>query len=174
MRDYAPFFESSDRQVAELGVAESFLASLAAQRNQRYRDLRVYSPDPPDCVCANEQRELVAIEISEVVCSEAARRTDKGENVVRVWRPGELREHIARQVATKDAKLFHGGPYAELIVCLFTDEPLLTVESVRGELEGFSFNQQAQVSAAYLLLSHTPGHQTYPLFWLPLINRALT
>ena len=67
MRDYASFFEWSDRQVAELGVAESFLASLAAQRNQLYRDLRMYSPDPPDCVCRNEQHELVAIEISEVV-----------------------------------------------------------------------------------------------------------
>jgi hypothetical protein len=172
MREYASFFEWSDRQGAEFGVAESFVASLAAQRNRRYRDLRAYSPDPPDCVCVNEQHELVAIEISEVVCSEAAGRTAKGENVVRVWRPGELREHIARQVATKDAKSFHGGPYAELIVCLFTDEPLLTVEAVRGELEGFSFDRQTQVNAAYLLLSHTPGHQTYPLFGLPLDNAA--
>jgi len=172
MRDYAPFFQWSDRQGAEFGVAESLLASLAAQHHHPYRELRTYSPDPPDCVCLNAQHELVAIEVSEVVCSEAARRTAKGENVVRMWRPGELREHIARQVAAKDAKSYHGGPYAELVVCLFTDEPMLTVESVRAELLGFCCGRQSQVTDAYLLLSYAPGQQSYPLCRLALNNAA--
>ena len=46
---------------------------------------------------------------------------------MRNWRPGELCDHIAAQLTQKEGQAFHGGLYAEIIVCMFTDEPVTSL-----------------------------------------------
>ena len=69
----------------------------------------------------------------------------KGESGYRVWRPGELTAAILALLLRKDAKTYRRGPFAELYVCLFADEPALTVEIARSELGSAVFGPFNQI-----------------------------
>lgn len=162
MKRYAAFFEWFDQGRKELGVVEELLESL----NRSGADLsspRLHRPDPPDCTCLNAAGDTLAVEVTEVVCEEAARLTAQGHDVMRVWRPGDLTSHIASRLADKDSKQFNGGPFAGTIVCLFTDEPMLTSQQARDELSGAAFGPYKQVTAAYLVMSYDPSSKVYPV-----------
>ncbi len=164
-RKYASFFEWPEKERKELGVVEELVSGLNAA-GLGLRNLRVQRPDPPDCVCDDMNGNPVAIEVAEIVCEDAARLNAQGQNVYRAWRPGELEKTIAARLSEKDTKSFHGGPYTEIAVCLFTDEPALTLDFAKRELSVASFGPFEQIGAAYLLFSYDPGSKSYPL--LPL------
>lgn len=163
MKTYASFFEWHDRGQKELGVVEELVVALNLSANLALHAPRLFSPDPPDCVCLNAAGESVAIEVAEVVCEKAVRLNAQGARVYRQWRPGELTGHVARELADKDAKSFHGGPYRSIIACLFTDEPALIVEQAESELAEHEFGPFAQLTAGYLLFSYQPATQAYPV-----------
>jgi hypothetical protein len=165
-RQYASFFEWPQKQGKELGVAEEFVGSMNAEFSLGLTDLRLQSPDPPDLTCLDAKGGRVAIEIAEVVCEEAVRRTAQGQEVLRVWRPGGLTSSIAALLHWKDAKIFHGGPFCQIYACLFTDEPMLALEAAREELAGSRFGPFRQISGAFLLFSYQPGTQSYPVIKL--------
>jgi hypothetical protein len=161
MKRYAGFFEWFDQGQKELGVVEELLESL----NRTGANLsapRLHTPDPPDCICLDAAGDVVAIEITEVVCEAAARLTAQGHDVTRIWKPGELREHVTSRLADKDSKHFNGGPFAKTVVCLFTDEPALTLPQAQEELS-VPFGPFKQITAAYLLMSYDPSTKTYPV-----------
>ncbi len=108
-KTYAPFFEWADKPQKEVGVAEHLLACLNRERMLGWHSLRSQLPDPPDCVCTAADGAAIAIEVAEVVCSEAAARTARGENVMRKWEPGDATAHIRELLQKKDAKTFLGG-----------------------------------------------------------------
>jgi N-methylhydantoinase A/oxoprolinase/acetone carboxylase beta subunit len=166
MKTYASFFEWHDKGRKELGVVEEMLEALNAHSSRRLHSPQEFTPDPPDCICFTGSGEMVAIEVAEIVCEEATRLNAQGSAVVRNWRPGELSAHIAAQLLNKDSKKFHGGPYLEIIACLFTDEPMITTAHARAELESQVFGPFAQLTEAYLLFSYDPGSQSYPVIRL--------
>lgn len=172
MKSYASFFEWPDRQRAELGVVEELIVTLRERSERRLLAPEIFRPDPPDCVCINEQGKTVAVEITEVVCSDAARLNAQGRDVFRYWRPGELHEHLSQQIEKKDKKQFHGGPYSEVMVCLFTDEPSLTIDRLGRDLAGAVFGPYVQVTAAYIVMSYDPSTRTYPVHTLKIENAA--
>lgn len=137
-RKYASFFEWPEKERKELGVVEELVSSLNVS-GLGLRNLRVQRPDPPDCVCDDPNGKPVAIEVAEIVCEDAARLNAQGHTVYRAWRPGDLAEKINARLAEKDAKIFHGGPFASVAVCLFTDEPALTVDFAKRELSSVTF-----------------------------------
>jgi hypothetical protein len=108
----------------------------------------------------------VAIEIAELVSEEAVRRTAAGEQVVRVWRPGDVISSVSTLLQRKDTKTFHGGPFSKTLVCLFTDEPTLTFEAARTELTSAKFGPFRQITGAFLLFSYQPGTKSYPVLTL--------
>jgi hypothetical protein len=165
MKRYAPFFEWIDQGRKELGVVEDLLESLN-RSGAGLSSPRLHRPDPPDCTCIDASGNVLALEVTEVVCETAARLTAQGQDVMRVWNPGELSTHIASRLADKDSKRFNGGPFAGTVVCLFTDEPMLTVQQARDELKGTAFGPFKQLTAAYLLMSYDTSTKTYPV--LPL------
>jgi len=162
MKEYASFFEWHDKPRKELGVLEDMLNSLNRTSGANYHSPQIHRPDPPDCICLNALGGHVAVEISELVCQEAARLTAQGEHVMRMWLPGELRKQIVQLLGEKDEKTFHGGPYAEIVVCLFTDEPMLGIGHVISELAASSFGPFRQLSSAFLVLSHDPNAKSCP------------
>lgn len=170
MRQYASFFEWYEKGPKELGVVESLVGALSRAHGVYLHSPAEHTPDPPDCVATNARGELVAIEVAEVVCETAARRNAQGKDVYRYWNPGELSEHVERVVLGKDRKVFHGGPYAEVIACLFTDEPALSVEFAAQELTGRVFGPVAQLTSAYLLFSYRPATKSYPAIRLELVR----
>ena len=168
MRRYASFFEWYDKGTKELGVAETLVEALNQAGESGLHSPIEFSPDPPDCVCQGANGDLVAIEVAEVVCERAARLVAQGHDVYRVWQPGELRSHVARELSDKDSKVFHGGPYQHIICCLFTDEPALSPEDAATELAATSFGPFKTLTAAYLLFSHSPAIKAYPFIRLTL------
>ena len=170
MKTYAPFFEWHEKGRKELGVVEQLIEALQQGAGLALHDPKEFTPDPPDCVCRNAAGESIAIEVAEVVCEEATRLNAQGQAVMRNWRPGELTEHVALVLTAKDGKRFHGGPYREVLACLFTDEPLLTVVQARAELAGRTFGPFGQLTRAFLLFSFESG--SYPLVELALHGMA--
>jgi hypothetical protein len=164
-RKYASFFEWPEKDRKELGIVEELVSGLNAL-GLGLRNLRVQRPDRPDCVCEDQNGNSVAIEVAEIVCDDAVRLNAQGHNVYRAWRPGDLGAAITARVGEKDTKTFHGGPFSTIAVCLFTDEPALTVDLTKRELESVGFGPYKQIGAAYLLFSYDPGSKSYPL--LPL------
>ena len=164
-RKYASHFEWPEKEGKELGVVEELLSGLNAL-GLGLHNLRVQRPDPPDCVCDDPNGRPVAIEVAEIVCEDAARLNAQGHNVYRAWRPGELCVTVTTRLREKDTKIFHGGPYSSIAVCLFTDEPALTLEFAKRELFSVSFGPFEKIGAAYLLFSYDPNSKSYPL--LPL------
>jgi len=130
MKTYASFFEWYDKGQKELGVVEELIKALNDCADLHLHSPRQFAHDPPDCVCLDDSGEPIAIEVAEVVCEDSVRLNARGANVFRNWQAGELTAHIAGQLAEKDNKLFHGGPYQAVITCLFTDEPMLTFSEV--------------------------------------------
>jgi len=168
MKRYAAFFDYLDREQAEFGVAEELVRSLELRGLRRFGNLSAHRPDPPDCICLNEMGGHVAIEVTEVVCGAAASVTAQGHDVYRDWQPGAFLDQVSSQLARKDSKQFHGGPYAEIVACLFTDEPIMSRDRIAKELEGASFGPFRQLTSAYLVLSYDPATKSYPLYVLPI------
>jgi hypothetical protein len=162
MKTYADFFEWPDKPRKELGVVERLLGALGPG----WHSPRIQQPDPPDCVCLDSAGGRIGIEVVEVVCAEATARTARGESVMRLWAPGEITEHIRGLLAKKDTRNYLGGPYKQLVACLFTDEFDLDFEEVRAELADTKFGPLTQLSAAYLVFSYDSHTQTCPLLEL--------
>jgi hypothetical protein len=162
-RQYASFFEWPDRQIKELGVVRELLTSLNNAANLGLHSPSIYDQDPPDCNCKNREGNNVAIEVTEIVCSEAVRLNAQGQKVYRNWKSGELTTHIEHLLTEKDKKNYHGGPYVSIFACLFTDEPMLTVDFVKAELETVRFGPFSQLTSAFLLFSYDPTSKSYPV-----------
>ena len=167
-RQYASFFEWPDRQIKELGVVKELLATLNNTTNLGLHSPRVCEEDPPDCVCENIEGGNVAIEVTEVICREAARLNAQGQNVCRVWKPDELAFHIEHLLNEKDKKAYHGGPYVNTLACLFTDEPMLNFNFAKTELASVRFGPFSQLTSAFLLFSYEPESKSYPVIPLQL------
>ena len=165
-RKYASFFEWIDKEGKELGVGEELLKELNSSGTLQLSNLKTCTPDPPDLTCENQLGELIAIEITEIVCEKAVRENQKGKDVFRVWHPGELQDEITNSLRRKDKVSLNGGPYKKLFVCLFTDEMMLTHEVVSKELARTSFGPFSQITDAFLLFSYQPSTQSYPVIRL--------
>jgi hypothetical protein len=50
-----------------------------------------------------------------------------------------------------------------MIVCVFTDEPMLTLDAAIAELVHADFGAFCQLTRAFLLLSYNPGTKSYPV-----------
>lgn len=168
MREYAGFFEWKKRDLKELGVVEELLRALNKGTEFALHSPRIQRPDPPDCACLDRHGRCIGIEVVEAVCDEAARRNAAGESVTRVWRPGEFSWHVRELLEAKDKKTYLGGPYHEIWVCVFTDEPMLSVEQARNEVEHEVFGPLSQISRAFLLMSYDSASRSYPVYHLNL------
>src|SRR5690606_24216743 len=67
-RKYASFFEWIDKEGKEFGVGEELVKALNSAHSLQLIDLAPCNPDPPDLTCKNVQGDLIAIEVSEIVC----------------------------------------------------------------------------------------------------------
>ncbi len=169
MKAYAPFFEWPDKPQKERRIAAHLVAYLNRERMLGWHSLRSQLSDPPDCVCTAADGAAIAIEVAEVVCSEAAARTARGENVMRRWEPGDATAHIRDLLQKKDAKTFLGAPYKEIVACLFTDEFDFVYEEVREELKEVRFGPMRQLTSAYLVFSYKALVKEYQVIELDFI-----
>ena len=83
LRKYAGYWSWPDKRRRELGVVEELLNAMRSRGAQGYRSPESAPEDPPDCTMRAVDGSLVAVEVTELVCKEAARRNQRGQRVYR-------------------------------------------------------------------------------------------
>ena len=176
IRPYATYWKWTRRgkAVEELAVARALVDAVGGPPLE-FRELRVQVPDPPDVVGERANGQVAAIELAELVdekaiaVSLAALRKGKPEQVVhRYWDQPTLVAAVDQLLGEKDRKKLMGGPYAEYIVLLYTDEYFLRRDEVEQWVGQHVFGGISQATDAYLMLSYDPTIDGYPFVRLSL------
>jgi hypothetical protein len=172
-RGYASFFEwPLDRNLAELGVVNYLLASMAAEQQEQFNQVksRGRGNDPPDCEARDGDGQRVAIEVTELVDAQGianyqAGRTDDWV----IWTREQFLAGIEERLAAKARRTtaLKDGPYpGGYAVVIFTDEPHLTQAAVGAYLANHHFPPFTGLNMAFLLLGYDPAIQRCPWFRL--------
>lgn len=172
-RGYASFFEwPLDRNLAELGVVTYLAASMAADKQNLFHEIRSRGRgnDPPDCEALDHNGQRIAIEVTELVDPQGIANYQAGR--VEDWSEWSRERFLsgveerlaakARRTASLKDPPYPGG-YA---VVIFTDEPQLTALTVRDYLRHHRFPAFEGMSMAFLLLGYDPSIQRCPWFHL--------
>lgn len=169
-RRYAPFSEwPMDKRQREIHLATHLIRSLDAAGGSPFVNPRPHDPDPPDVVADLRSGGLCAIEITELVDGYLASTREHMVGPSRSWGPGELSHEIARVLSRKDRRPFHGGPYDTTVVCIFTGEPLLSLDMATKEIASTSYGPYGRVTGAYLLFPYDRTAAQCPIVELKLV-----
>lgn len=172
MRKYAGFWAWPDKRRKELGVVEELFEAMRWGGIQEYQSPENAPEDPPDCTMRAADGSLAAVEVTELVCQEAARRNHNGERIYRDWQPVEVLQQVKDRLQAKDAKVYRGGPYSKIVAIVYTDEPVLTYASHQNLFAAESFGPFAQIQEAYFLFSYDPNYNYYPYVQLRLVGKS--
>lgn len=168
-RGYADFYGwATDRDIEEWGVVTTLWESLQRTGESFFDDIkrRGRGNDPPDCEAVDADGKRIAIEVTELVCPEAIQAYKEGRVYDWAqWSKERFIAEVARRIADKGARYgkLKGGPYeGGYVVLIFTDEPMLPIETVREFLGGHVFEKPEGVTRAFLLVSYHPSVQMHP------------
>ncbi len=155
-RRYASYWEWSDQEVQERGIARDW---IEAAEQTELAELRSADQDPPDCVAYDREGLAVGIEVTELVDQSAIEVNQRAETRedrrFRNWMVGSVASAIEGIIREKDSKNFHGGPYARLVLLIHSDEPTIASPSFPlDELKRRVFPQTRKITEAYLLSSY--------------------
>ena len=164
---YAGFFQFPRKDWTELTVVEEMIVSLKRERLESLRDPEGFSPDPPDVICLDPNNRRVAVEVVEAVSQEAVAENARGNKVYRLWEPAEFAVHVGGLVLAKDAKVFNVGRFDRIVVCVHTDEPVVTPKEHGGAITSMPPIRLTRIAAAYLLFSYDSLSQCYPILRIP-------
>jgi hypothetical protein len=180
-RLYASLREGGTKEQKELGALTDLIESMKRAGESVYRDPANSPVDPPDCTARTMSGELVAVEVTEFVSQQAieinerAKRAAGGQPRPRdlvycQWNKEDFLSHVTAQLREKDSKTYLGGPYAEIIVLIHTDESFLFRADCEKWLAGQSFGPFTQINTAFLLCPYEPPIG-YPYLRLPLRHK---
>lgn len=172
-RGYADFFGwSTNRDLEELGVLQSFAESLEAKNSLFFINLksRERPNDPPDCEAINLQGQRIAFEVTELVDSDAIKAFKAGKHYdFAEWPTEKFHSRLSERLLTKDASYtsLKDAPYpGGYVIVVFTDEPALPRSTIETLLKNWIPPNLSFTSSAYLLLSYDPSIQGCPYFTL--------
>lgn len=173
-RPYAAHWEWHDKAIKEQGLMNDFLEARTRTGLPTYKTVVAQKPDPPDFRAIEKSGKVIGIEITELVSEKAIQKNLKAktpkQHVYCDWSNEDLISALQERIHEKGAKTYHGGPYDEIHLVMFTDEPVLTHRDVEKLLKMHPLKAPAQVSRAYLLFSYDPETKTYPLLEVKLVN----
>lgn len=174
-RGYADFYSwPIDRDIEEWGVANTLFESLLTSGEAFFTDLlqRGRGNDPPDCEAMDDQGKRIAIEVTELVSSDAIKAYKQGHVYDWAdWTKEALIESLNKLIAAKGARYAHlkGGAYeGGYVILIHTDEPTLPIETVRKFLADQTLDKPEGVARVFLLLSYDPQSQSCPYIELSL------
>jgi hypothetical protein len=169
-RPYASFFFSSDREVGEWGVTQTFLEFAQGEPGFPFGEPvnRGRGNDPPDCEVLDVDGRRIGIEVTELIDERAVAAAKQNGGVQwALWDVEKVRSAIQTRLTAKDGKVLKGGPYDEYLVLIFTDEPALPADLVERAVAVAPFDAVATIDRAYVLLSYDPHRRTYPSVRIP-------
>jgi hypothetical protein len=177
-RGHASFFEwAPNRDLEELGVAGYFRESLEHRGQPSFDRIasRGRGNDPPDCEALGPDGKPIAIEVTELV-NPAAIIAFKHNKAYEwnEWSREELQGALRRQLIRKAAcyASLKGGPYAEYIVLIYTDEPMLPYDTATRLLDAVTFEMVPRIDRAFLLISYDQNLGYCPYLQLRLSGRG--
>lgn len=172
-RGYADFFSwPTNRDLEEYSIASQWRASLEAQGNGFFSVLKARGRphDPPDLEAISNHGGRVAIEVTELVDSNAIRAFKAGRTYDWAeWSKEKFLAAVEERIDAKDSCFpnLKEPPYdGGYIVLLHTDEPKLPRQVVDSYLKDHRFKKPKHVTRAFLLLSYDPSIFRYPYYEL--------
>jgi hypothetical protein len=166
-KGYASFFDWPNKATKEKGIVCDLLEAIVAQGEQHdIIEVKSNPDDPPDCVGVMKNGELVGFEATELVDQDTVDKNQQGGQVWKNWTPNELLAKLKEIVRNKDSKIYHGGPYSNIILVIHTDEPLLHYSSCNNLLREQNFGACRRISEVYLLYSVDPALNFCPFLSL--------
>ena len=175
-RGYASFYGwSTDRDLEEWGVTNTLRQALQSNGESFFDGLqqRGRGNDPPDCEAVDAKGNRIAIEVTELVCSDAIQAYKQGRVYDWAdWNKERLIASLEERIATKGTRYpkLKDGPYeGGYVVLIYTDEPMLPIDTVRKFLDGHTFRKPEGVTRAFLLLSYDPRTKSCPYVDLALV-----
>lgn len=144
----------------ERNVAECYSESLRISEGKCYTGISSYRPDPPDCIGYDETGSLIAFEVTELTDQDVERENaKKGQRqYYRDWDISDLAQAIKEKIIKKDSNLYHGGPYKEIFLIIYTDELVITEDMVKKAKELTTLGGKLKnLSRVIFLLSYDPN-----------------
>lgn len=170
-RGYADFFGwATDRDVEEWGVVSSLAESMHMDSLLFFSSLkrRGRPNDPPDCEALSKDVSRIAIEVTELVDSDAICAFKEGRVYDWAdWSKDKFLSTLSALVVRKDdcfLKLKEPPYEGGYVLVVYTDEPLLPHTTVEQFLDGHLFEKPRYVDRAFLVLSYDPDIQRCPYF----------
>ena len=152
---------------------KDLLTSMTREGVNRYTNPRSVEDDWPDCAAEDEQGQLIAIEVTELVDEEAIQRSQRGQPVYRRWEDRDILNAVHSILLRKDQKSCHGSLYGRVILVIHTDEPELNARRLFPLIRSVRFPHLNNIKEAYIICSYDPFTETYPYCEIPLDNGAL-
>jgi hypothetical protein len=170
IRRYASFWEWPNKAVKELGVVKDLLTSMNQAGIIHYKNPRPVKDDWPDCTVEDEQGQLIAIEVTELVDEEAIQRSQRGQPVYGRWEDRDILNAVHNILLKKDQKSCHGSLYASVTLVIHTDESELNARRLFPLIRSGRFPHLSNIKEAYIICSYDPFTETYPYCEIPLDN----
>lgn len=139
------------KAIQEYGATEELIRSLVLAGRRSYREPRPSGSVWPDCEAMNDEGEIVAIEVTELLGGNPMAAAPSP------WSTQMLLERVQERLRTKDLKSFHGGKYQEVVLLIHTDEPLLTQTAAFAALQPTALVvPHGNITRAFLLMGYSP------------------
>lgn len=160
-REYVRFWEWPDARTKERAIAEELTASLGGRGGPSLFGLRYPAQSPPDIVARDADGRDVGIEVAQLAPRETAWQHGYGQPVFRRWTAREVISTVEERIREADRKKVHGGPYAELLLLILTNEPKICYDDYAEALSEHLFAETRQLTRVYVLFSYDHADRGY-------------
>lgn len=169
-RPHAGYFTfESDKQLAEIGVAKELEKSLCRKGEGFFTDVSKGS-DPPDCIAVDSMGNPVAIEVTELVDSDAIKAARNGKLYdFKDWQE-DLIPTLESVIRRKDCAKLNHETFSQYVLVIYTDEPCLDFELAKTILADHRFASTILIDKVYLLYSYIPWEGGCPYIQLDLVT----
>lgn len=167
-RQHANAFETGNKEVKELIVAQDFFSIVERTRSDKLISIAP-AGDPPDILVVTDTGERVAIEITELVNQlaiqhQVAKNPDYLYELLS-WNQEIFDSKVQQIIDTKiEACSAITEHYDELVLLIFTDEPRLRNRDLEKYLASANFEHLDKFDAVYILTSYDPNIRGKGLF----------
>ena len=176
-RKSVSFFEWPGSEMKELAILEEFTASLAACGGPSLVAPRHAVKAPPEIIAQDQEGHSVGIEVTHLADQEVAREHEAEQALYRDWTAEEVINEIEKRIRETDRKPYHGGPYADLLLLIDTDEPKICYNDYAESLGSHVFTALQHFTKVYLLFSYDRTGAEYRCMLLktgkPAVGEAL-
>lgn len=159
-RQHASAFETGNKELKELIVAQDFFSILERKRADKLVSI-ASAGDPPDILVVTNANNKIGIEITELV-NQVSIQHQVADNPVYLYEliswNQETFDTKVQQIIDDKVKACSAitEEYDELILLIFTDEPRLRSRELVRYLEDASFQNLEKFDAVYIMTSYDP------------------